>query len=117
MRHKKNTKVLDRKKGPRTALIKNLAGQVIIYEKIRTGVAKARVIKSYVEKLITKAKKNDLATRRYLITKLNHKAAIKKLLDVYGVQFKDKKGGYLRIIKDDKRKGDGAEMVYLEIIK
>lgn len=117
MRHKNNTKTLDRKVGPRTALIKNLAGQVVIYEKVKTGAAKAKVIKSYVEKLITKSKKNDLATRRYLMTKLNHKTAIKKLLEVYGPKFKDVKGGYLRIVKDDKRRGDGAEMVYLEIIK
>ncbi len=117
MRHQKNTKVLDRKKAPRTALIKNLAGQAIIYEKIRTGRTKAKLIKSYLEKLITKSAKNDLATMRYLKTKLNHKTAIKKLLEVYGPQFKEKSGGYMRIINDDKRKGDGAEMVYLEIIK
>ncbi len=71
MRHKKTTKILDRKTGPRKALIKNLAGQLVIFEKIRTTKAKAKVLKSYLEKLITKSATNDLTTKRYLKTKLN----------------------------------------------
>lgn len=63
MRHKNKNKILDRKAGPRKALIKNLAGQVILFEKVKTGSTKAKVIKPYVEKLITKSAKNDLATR------------------------------------------------------
>lgn len=117
MRHQNKTKILGRKIGPRKALTKTLAGQVILYEKVKTTSAKAKVLKSYVEKLITKSRKNDISTMRYLKTKLNSLSAVKKLLEVYGPQFKDKKGGYLRIVKADKRKGDGAEIVYLEIIK
>ncbi len=117
MRHKKNTKILDRKTGHRKALIKNLAGQLIVFEKIRTTKAKAKVLKSYVERLVTKSRINSLTVKRYLKTKLNLDNAIKKLLEVYGPQFKDRKGGYLKIVKADSRKGDGAEMVYLTFIK
>ncbi len=117
MRHQNKNKILDRKVGPRKALVKTLAGQIIIYQKVKTTKAKAKVLKSYVEKLITKARKNDISTMRFLKTKLNSASAVKKLLEVYGPQFKEKSGGYLRIVKSDKRKGDGAEMVYLEIIK
>ena len=117
MRHKKTTKILDRKIGPRKALIKNLAGQLIVFEKVRTTKAKAKVIKPYVEKLVTKSENNDLVTKRYLKTKLNLDNAIKKLLEVYGPKFKERKGGYLKIIKADTRKGDGAEMVYITFVK
>ena len=117
MRHKKTTKILDRKIGPRKALIKNLAGQLVIFEKIRTTKAKAKVLRPYVEKLITKSAENNLTTKRYLKTKINLNNAIKKLLEVYGTQYKDRKGGYLKIIKADTRKGDGAEMVYITFVK
>jgi len=117
MRHKKTTKILDRKIGPRKALIKNLAGQLVIFEKIRTTKAKAKVLRPYVEKLITKSAENNLTTKRYLKTKINLNNAIKKLLEVYGPQYKDRKGGYLKIIKADTRKGDGAEMVYITFVK
>jgi len=117
MRHKKTTKILDRKTGPRKALIKNLAGQLIVFEKIKTTKAKAKVIKPYVEKLITKSAENNLTTKRYLKTKLNLDNAIKKLLEVHGPKFKERKGGYLKIIKTDTRKGDGAEMVYVTFVK
>ena len=117
MRHRKTTKILDRKIGPRKALIKNLAGQLIIFEKIKTTKAKARVLKQYTEKLVTISKKNNLTTKRQLKTKLNSGNAIKKLLEVYGPKFKDRKGGYLKIIKAEKRKGDGAEMIYITFTK
>ena len=117
MRHQNKTKTLGRKIGPRKALTKTLAGQIILYEKVKTTSAKAKVLKAYVERLITRARKNDVTTMRYLKTKLNSFSAVKKLLEVYGPQFKDRNGGYLRIIKANQRKGDGAETVYLEIIK
>ena len=117
MRHKKKTKILDRKTGPRKALIKNLAGQVVLFEKVKTTKAKAKVVKSYLEKLITKSDKNELNTKRYLKTKLNSDNAIKKLLEVFGPRYKDRKGGYLKIVKAENRRGDGAEMAYLIFTK
>lgn len=117
MRHKNKNKILDRKVGPRTALIKNLAGQVILFEKVKTTSAKAKVVKSYVERLVTKAGKKDLAAERYLKTKLNSDQAVKKLLEVYGPKFEKTPGGYLKLIKTEKRVGDGAEMVYITFTK
>lgn len=117
MRHQNKNKILDRKVGPRKALIKNLAGSVIIFEKVRTTSAKAKVIKPYVEKLITKSAKNDVATRRYLMTKLNSPKAVKKLIEVMGPKFKETKGGYLKLVKTDERHGDGAKMVYITFSK
>ena len=117
MRHRKKTKILDRKTGPRKALIKGLADQLIVFEKIKTTKAKARVLKSYVEKLVTKAANNNLTTKRYLKTKLNLDNAVKKLLEVHGPKFKDRKGGYLKIVKAEQRLGDGAEMVYITFVK
>lgn len=117
MRHQNKNKILDRKVGPRTALIKNLAGQVVLFEKVKTTSAKAKVIKSYVEKLITKSAKNNITTQRYLKTKLNSEQAVKKLLEVYGPKFESQNGGYLKIIKAEKRLGDGAEMVYITFTK
>ncbi len=117
MRHQNKNKILDRKKGPRTALIKNLADAVILFEKVKTTKAKAKVIKPYLERLITRSAKKDLNTEKYLKTKLNSNKAIKKLIEVYGPKYKDIKGGYLRIIKIGERKGDGGEMVYLTFTK
>ncbi|MCD4704748.1 50S ribosomal protein L17 [bacterium] len=117
MRHQNKNKILDRKKGPRTALIKNLADAVILFEKVKTTKAKAKVIKPYVEKLVTKAANNDLATKRYLKTKLNSEKSVKKLLEIHGPKYKDIAGGYLKIIKISERKGDSAEMVYITFTK
>lgn len=117
MRHQNKNKILDRKVGPRTALIKNLAGQVIVFEKVKTTSAKAKVIKPYVEKLITKSSKNDVTTQRYLKTKLNSEQAVKKLIEVYGPKYEKINGGYLKIVKAEKRVGDGAEMVYITFTK
>ncbi len=116
MRHRKKTKILDRKKQPRELMLRNLASSVIMYEKVKTTEAKAKVARSLVDKLITISKKGDLTARRQLIAKLPQKMAIKKLMDVLGTKYKDRKGGYTRIIKLGTRQGDGAEMVQLELV-
>lgn len=117
MRHRKTSIKLSRKIGPRRALLKNLAESVVLYEKIETTEAKAKAIKSYVERLITKARTNDLATRRYLIRRLPTNNSVKKLLEVLGPRYKDRKGGYTRVTKIPQRQGDGAKMAVIELIK
>jgi len=116
MRHRKKTKILDRKKASRNALLRNLATSVIIYEKIKTTKAKAKTVKPLVEKIITTAKKNDLTARRNLLKVLYHKKAVNKALEVLGPRYKDRKGGYTRIINLGKRQGDGAEIVQIEFV-
>lgn len=116
MRHKKTTKILGRKKAPREMMLRNLASSVIMYEKVETTEIKAKTIKSTVEKLITIAKKGDLAARRKLIEFLPQKLAIKKLMDVLNKRYKERQGGYLRIVKLGTRKGDGAKIARVELV-
>ncbi|MFA6215091.1 MAG: 50S ribosomal protein L17 [Patescibacteria group bacterium] len=116
MRHRKKGKILDRKKAPRTALLRGLATSIIIYEKIKTTKAKAKTVKPMVEKLITIAKVNNLTNRRKLTKVLYHKNAVKKALEVLGPRYQDRKGGYLRIINLGKRLGDGADIVQIEFV-
>ena len=116
MRHRKKGKILDRKKEPREAMLKNLASSVLIYEKVKTTQAKAKAVKPLVEKLISAAKIGDLTARRKLIKVLPQPMAIKKAMEVLGARYKDRKGGYTRIIKLGKRQGDGADIVQIELV-
>ena len=116
MRHRKSKKTLDRKKAPREALLSNLACQLVLYEKISTTQAKAKALRPIVEKMVTRAKKDTLANRRLLISKLPIKKAVKKLFEVFGPKYLERAGGYLRITKIGIRKGDGAEMATIEFV-
>lgn len=116
MRHRKKTKILDRKKAPREAMLNNLACQLVLYEKISTTEAKARALRPYIEKLVTKAKKNTVANRRLILSKLPIKKSVKKLFDVLGPRYQERAGGYTRIIKTSVRKSDGAQMAVIEFV-
>jgi len=116
MRHRKKGKVLDRKAAPRKALFRNLAASLILYEKIQTTKAKAKVLKPIVERLITKGKANTLAARRNLLKYLYKEAAVKKIMEDVGPRYKDRKGGYTRILNLGRRAGDAAEIVQIELV-
>lgn len=116
MRHYKNKVTLDRKTGPRKALLNHLAESLILMEKITTTRAKAMAVKRVVEKLITRSKTNTLANRRELLSKLHSVKAVKKLMEVIGGRYKDRQGGYTRIIRLGFRRGDGAEQVIIELV-
>lgn len=116
MRHRNKNKIFDRKKQPREMMLRNLASSIIIYEKVKTTEAKARVVRKLVEKSISIASQNNLSSRRKLIELLPQKMAIKKLIEVLGPRFKERHGGYTRIIKLGKRQGDGAKIVQIELI-
>ncbi len=116
MRHRHKGKTLDRKKAPRQALLRGLATSVVVYEKVKTTTAKAKAVRPLVEKLVTIAKKNDLNARRQLLEVLYHKKAVNKALEVLGPRYKDRKGGYTRIIKIGNRHGDGAEISQIEFV-
>ena len=116
MRHRKTTTKLSRKKDPRRALMKNLAESLLLYEKITTTEAKAKALQPEIEKIITKAKKNDLTTRRALIQVLPTHNSVNKALEVIGPKYKSRNGGYTRIIKIPTRVGDGAKMAIIELI-
>jgi large subunit ribosomal protein L17 len=116
MRHRKKGKILGRKIGPRRALLKSLAVNFLLKEKIKTTEAKAKAIKPIVEKLITRAKKNNLANYREINSFLQNRTATKKLLEEIAPRYKERSGGYCRLIKLGPRKGDAAEMVILELV-
>ena len=97
-------------------MLRNLASSVLIYEKVKTTQAKAKAVKPLVERMITTAKKGDLTARRKLIESLPQKMAVKKAIEVLGKRFKDRKGGYTRIIKLGVRQGDCAEIAQIELV-
>ncbi|MFA5420491.1 MAG: 50S ribosomal protein L17 [Patescibacteria group bacterium] len=115
MRHRNNVKTLDRKKGPRELMLRNMVSSVVIHEKISTTKAKAKVVKPLVEKAITTAKKGDLSSRRILLESLQPKI-VDKLIHDLADRYKDRTGGYLRIVKTGNRQGDGAEMAQVELV-
>ena len=116
MRHQKTKRTLGRKTGPRKALIKNLLNSLILYEKIKTTEIKAKEIKPLMERIITRAKVDSLHNRREIMKKLPTKNSVKKLFEVLGPKYKDRKGGYLRIVKLGERKGDGAKICVIEFV-
>lgn len=117
MRHGKKTKILGRTKAPKSALIRSLATSLVLYEKIKTTEAKAKVLRPYVERLITIGKKNTLAARRALLAKLYLNSAVKKILEELAPRYAERKGGYLRIVKLGYRQGDAAKVIRIEFVK
>ncbi len=117
MKHRKKTKILDRAKAPREAMLKNLATSIILYESVKTTEAKAKTVKPMLEKLITRAKVKSVYNKQQLNRVLKDKKATQKMLDVIGPRYKERKGGYCRIIKMSQRQGDGAKMAQIELVK
>lgn len=116
MRHRNKNKILDRKKGPRELMLRNLASSILLYEKVRTTRAKAAAVRSLVEKMITAAKAGNLASRRGLTKVLLQKNAVRKAMEVLSERYKSRPGGYTRTTKLGMRAGDGAEMVQIELV-
>lgn len=117
MRHRKKGKSLGRTKAPREALLRNLATSVVLYESVKTTEAKAKAVKPIVEKMVTASRKNDLHTRRKLLSYFYDENAVRKLLEELGPRYQERPGGYMRITKLGRRVGDGAPVVQLEFVK
>ncbi len=117
MRHQVHGKKLNRSSGHRKALYRNLAQSLVEHERITTTLPKAKAIRPVVEKLITRAKGQDLAARRAVMAFLPTTAAADKVYSVLAVRFADRPGGYTRIIKTGRRAGDGAEMAVIELVE
>ena len=116
MRHRKKGTILDRKVAQRKALLRSLAVSLILYEKIKTTKAKAKALKPVVEKMITRGKEDTLAARRNLLKYLYKEAAVKKVLEELSPRYKERPGGYTRILNLKRRQGDGAEIVQIELV-
>jgi len=116
MRHQKRGRKFTRSKDQEKALLRNLSSALILNEKIITTEAKAKELRPYVEKCITKAKKDTLANRRLLMKKFSNKV-IEKLFKELGPRYIKRNGGYSKILKVGPRKTDSAKLSIIELIK
>ncbi len=116
MRHHSNGRKFGRESNERHALMQSLARNLIRDMKIKTTTAKAKELRPYVEKLVTRAKTNSVASRRLLITKIQGVPEVKKLVDTIAPKYAERKGGYTRITKLPNRELDGSPMSVIEFI-
>lgn len=116
MRHRNTTKTLGRTPTARKAMLRDLATSVIVYEKVKTTLTKAKAVRPVVEKLITKAKGGDLHARRQLLAFFPTEQPVHKLMDVLGPRYENRPGGYTRITKLGNRQGDGAPVALIELV-
>jgi large subunit ribosomal protein L17 len=115
MRHQRKTVKLGRKQGHRDALLANLAVSLIEHGRIKTTIAKAKAVRPFVEKLVTKAKTATLHSRRMALADLRHnEGAVAKLFTEIGPLNAERKGGYTRIVKLGQRRSDASEMALIE---
>ncbi len=116
MRHKKSGRKFNRNSSHRIALMRSLAISIILHESIKTTLAKAKEIRSFLEPLVTMAKENNVANQRRAFSKLRDKEAVSKLFNEIGPRFKERPGGYLRVIKRGYRSGDKSPMAQVEFL-
>ncbi|SNT19064.1 50S ribosomal protein L17 [Sphingopyxis indica] len=116
MRHKSGGRKLQRTSAHRIAMFRNMSASLIKHEQITTTLAKAKELRPYVEKLITLAKRGGLANRRLAQSRLMDDAQLAKLFDVLAERYKDRNGGYTRVIKAGIRASDAAPMAIIEFV-
>jgi len=116
MRHAKGYRRLNRTHEHRKALLANMAGSLIEHEQIKTTVPKAKELKRYVEKLITLGKRGDLHARRQAAAQLKQDKDVAKLFDILGPRYKERSGGYTRVLKAGFRYGDNAPRAVIELV-
>lgn len=116
MRHNKKFNHLGRTASHRNAMLANMAVSLIMYQRITTTLAKAKALKKYVEPLITRSKEDTTNSRRVVFRYLQNKYAVAKLFSTIAAKVGDRPGGYTRVIKLGTRKGDAAEMAFIELV-
>lgn len=116
MKHLKKGRKLGRKVGPRKILLKNLAKSLILYEKIETTEAKAKELRPFIEKIITRGRVDSLHNRRLIISSIGDVNLTDKVVKVLSPKYKERKGGYTRITKTGLRVGDAAKMAIIEFV-
>lgn len=116
MRHAHGYRKLNRTHEHRKAMLANMACSLIEHEQIKTTLPKAKELKPYVEKLITLAKRGDLHARRMVASRIGQEAAVAKLFETLGARYKDRQGGYARVLKAGFRYGDMAPMGIVELV-
>ncbi len=116
MRHGNAHRKLGRKPEHRKAMFANMAAALIKHEQITTTLPKAKELRPVVEKLITLGKRGDLHARRQAVSQIRDVAMVKKLFDVLGPRYKERNGGYCRILKAGYRYGDNAAVAVIEFV-
>lgn len=114
MRHQRLKRKLGVKSQHRKALLRNLVRELVAHKRIRTTHAKAKEASAFAEKMVTLAKRGDLHARRLLVSKLGHDDTAKKLINDVAPLFKERQGGYTRVLRLEKRPGDATDMALLE---
>ena len=118
MRHHNTNRKFGRESGQRKALLRSLAVSLVENEKIKTTEARAKELRPFIEKIITKSKKDTVETKRLLISKLGSGAnlVVRKLVGTIAPKYKERQGGYTRIIKLGVKKGDSSPLVQIELV-
>ena len=116
MRHGNKTKKLGRTKEHREALLANMAAALFLHRRIRTTITKAKAMRPFVDKLVTLAKRGDLAARRLAASRVRDPKALSSLFNEHAAHWNDRTSGFTRIVRIGARKGDGAEMAQLELL-
>lgn len=116
MRHQKSGRHLNRTSSHRTAMMRNMAASLFRHEQIKTTVPKAKELRRFAEPLITLAKEPSVANRRLAFNRLRDREMVQKLFDKLGVRYKERPGGYMRILKCGYRTGDAAPMAYVQLV-
>ena len=116
MRHRKSGRQLNRNSSHRKAMFQNMANSLFLHEVIKTTLPKAKELRRVVEPLITKAKSDSIANRRHVFSKLRDDAMVAKLFTELGPFYKDRPGGYVRILKAGFRTGDKAPMAVVQLV-
>ena len=116
MRHRKSGRQLNRNSSHRKAMFQNMANSLFLHEVIKTTLPKAKELRRVVEPLITRAKSDSVANRRHVFSKLHDDAMVAKLFTELGPFYKDRPGGYIRILKVGFRTGDKAPMAVVQLV-
>ncbi len=116
MRHRKKGRKLNRTASHRKAMFANMAAALIKHEQIITTLPKAKELKRVIDRLITLGKRGDLHARRQAFARLRDEAMVKKLFDVLGERYKDRPGGYSRVMRAGYRFGDNAPRAVIELV-
>ena len=116
MRHRLGLRKLNRTSAHRLAMLRNMTVSLLRHETIKTTLPKAKELRPIVEKLITLAKRGDLHARRQAAAQLKQDAVVAKLFEVLGPRYKDRQGGYVRVLKAGFRYGDMAPMAIIELV-
>jgi large subunit ribosomal protein L17 len=117
MRHRKSGRRFGRSVSHRSLMFRNMMNSVLEHEMIKTTLTKAKDLRRYVEPMITLAKEDNAAKRRLAFSRLRNDKIVSKLFNDIGPRFKERPGGYVRILKCGDRKGDSAPMAIVELVE